>query len=262
MAVLPLEFPAPCALAHSRKVSHIKKKKTRPATKASQPRKPQASPPAALSNDISLRMIIVSSKDRAEDILGRIKKGGSFARIAKAESLDRMSGDKYGYLGAVKRDSLDKNVVNALKGLKEGQVSGAIPLEYGLYGIVQEIDPALYGKGEAAFRQGDYASASRYLGRYVDVNPDASVSRIMLGKILESEKRFPEALDMYKKAVEFHPEFGTGYLLLGRLYLKLGRYQEALDTFSEGLKHSKSDLLEEGRVNAEILLEGRKSGLH
>jgi peptidyl-prolyl cis-trans isomerase D len=75
-----------------------------------------------------------AAKAKAEAVLAEVRKNpADFAAIAKAQSQDPGSAQAGGDLGVVERGSLVKSVEDAIYGLKEGEVSGIVPSEFGYH---------------------------------------------------------------------------------------------------------------------------------
>jgi tetratricopeptide (TPR) repeat protein len=204
-----------------------------------------------------LRIIVTGSESDAEDILSQVKKGKSFALLAKEKSTDENTRQVYGYLGEVGVNSLDASLRESSLALKEGQTSGIIRMDQDRYALVQITNMSLYREGEKAFIVGDLVTAEEKLRNYVESNPDAVKARTMLGKIYEGKKEFSKAIEMYKKAISFSPKTVLVYERLARVYLFLGEYQKARDVYIEGLRQiPSSPMLEEGIEMADMLLIG------
>ncbi len=65
----------------------------------------------------------VKAKDKAKDIIEKLKKGADFATLAKENSDDELTASKGGSLGKVNRDDVSEEVFNALRSLKDGAYS-------------------------------------------------------------------------------------------------------------------------------------------
>ncbi|MGJ9416385.1 SurA N-terminal domain-containing protein [Massilia sp. CMS3.1] len=75
-----------------------------------------------------------AAKAKAEAVLAEVRKNpADFAAIAKTQSQDPGSAPQGGDLGLVERGSLVKSVEDAIYGLKEGEVSGIVPSEFGYH---------------------------------------------------------------------------------------------------------------------------------
>jgi len=75
-----------------------------------------------------------AAKAKAEAVLAEVRKNpADFAAIAKSQSQDPGSAPQGGDLGVVERGALPKSVEDAAYGLKEGEVSGIVPSEFGFH---------------------------------------------------------------------------------------------------------------------------------
>ena len=93
-----------------------------------------------------------AAKAKAEAVLAEVRKNpADFAAIAKTQSQDPGSAQNGGDLGAVERGSLVKSVEDAIYGLKEGEVSGIVPSEFGFHIIkLTALTPTTQKSLEAA----------------------------------------------------------------------------------------------------------------
>ena len=77
-----------------------------------------------------------AAKAKAEDVLKRVKAGGDFAAIAKAESQDPGSAANGGELGFFERDAMVKPFSDAAWALaKEGEISNVVESDFGFHVI-------------------------------------------------------------------------------------------------------------------------------
>lgn len=61
----------------------------------------------------------------------------------------------------------------------------------------------------------------------------SEVALLLLGKIMEEQKREAKALELYQKAVEVNPRFLAGYQEAVRLHYRQARYDEAIRIYNE-----------------------------
>jgi hypothetical protein len=94
----------------------------------------------APSSDVTFRLIVVSSHDRAEQIAARIRRGEDFATLARAESLDPSS-SRDGLVGPISIAELRPELQEALNSLPMGGVAGVFPVPTG-FALVQRVEPA------------------------------------------------------------------------------------------------------------------------
>ena len=90
--------------------------------------------------EITFRIIVVSSAERAEQLLGRLKQGEDFARLAATESLDP-SAARGGLVGPMSLSDLREELRQPLRDLSPGAFAGVLVLPTG-YALVQRIDPS------------------------------------------------------------------------------------------------------------------------
>ena len=85
-----------------------------------------------------------AAQAKAEAILAQVRKNpADFAKIAKAESQDPGSAELGGDLGVVEKGAFVKPVEEAIYKLKQGEISGVVPSEYGFHIItVTALKPA------------------------------------------------------------------------------------------------------------------------
>ncbi|MFL6676292.1 MAG: SurA N-terminal domain-containing protein [Massilia sp.] len=85
-----------------------------------------------------------AAQAKAEAVLAEVRKNpNDFAKIAKAQSQDPGSAELGGDLGTVEKGAFVKPVEDAIYKLKEGEVSGIVPSEFGFHIIkVTAIKPA------------------------------------------------------------------------------------------------------------------------
>lgn len=85
-----------------------------------------------------------AAKAKAEAVLAEVRKNpADFAAIAKTQSQDPGSAPNGGDLGKVERGTFGKAMDDALFGLKEGEISGIVPSEFGYHIVkVTSVKPA------------------------------------------------------------------------------------------------------------------------
>lgn len=75
-----------------------------------------------------------AAKAKAEAVLAEVRKTpADFAKIAKAKSEDRASGELGGDLDVMEKDGLPKPVEAAVKQLKQGEISGLVSSDFGFH---------------------------------------------------------------------------------------------------------------------------------
>lgn len=85
----------------------------------------------------------VASKKHAEELAAKIKGGGDFAALARAESTDTGSKNQGGSLGWVKHGQMVKKFEETLFSMKKGEVSSPVETEFGWHLIkLDDVRPA------------------------------------------------------------------------------------------------------------------------
>ncbi len=253
--------------------STAKSEKLEEATDTQEAAKPKEEIPAAVSSEdglsnnaastnkkekkMQIRIIFTDKESDARDILSEVRKGKSFAILAKEKSVDEKTREEYGYLGEVSLESLHASIQKALSDMSEGQISEVIKIDQSRYAVIHVTETSLYKEAERAFIAGDHATAETKLLKYVESNPDAVKARTILGKIYEDRNEPSKAIAMYREALSFSPKTVLIYERLARVYLFLGMYVNARNVYVQGLKQMPSSPeLEEGIEIANMLMIG------
>ena len=107
------------------------------------------------AEQIVFRLIIVSTADKAAQVLEQLKGGADFSKLAQTESLDP-SASQGGLIGPIGLSELRADLQAALRPLPVGGVSGVLQLPTG-FAIVQRAEPS--------------SSSSRMSARYIRLPP-------------------------------------------------------------------------------------------
>src|ERR1700733_3115488 len=86
-----------------------------------------------------LRIIVVDSAAKADQVLQRLKSGEDFASLAREVSIDPTSSDG-GSMGRIDASSLRTELRNALKGIAPRQITGVVRVPAG-YAILKVLSP-------------------------------------------------------------------------------------------------------------------------
>lgn len=210
-----------------------------------------------------VRIIIVASRPEAEDLLSRIGKGESFAALAKERSLDEKSRIRYGEMEAADLEKLENALKDCIAVLKEGEVSGVIPVGDNKFALAYLVDLDNYREGSRAFRAKDFRTAEEKLLKHIELNPDAVKARIMLAKIYEGKKSFENAETNYGEALRFGPKNEEAYLRLADLLSRKEDSVRAKEICEEGLKNipdSKLLQVELGKATKRLAAAEKNSG--
>jgi tetratricopeptide (TPR) repeat protein len=105
----------------------------------------------ATADQITFRIIVVSSVERAEQLAARVKQGEDFGALAQTESLDP-SAPRGGLIGPVALSSLREELRNVLRETAQGSVTGVLTMPTG-YALVQRVEntPATAARGAEVF---------------------------------------------------------------------------------------------------------------
>ena len=82
---------------------------------------------------------MVQKQSEALAVIERLKKGESFANLAKELSIDKGSGKRGGDLGSFSRGMMVKPFEEAAFKLEKGQLSEPVKTEFG-YHIIKRVD--------------------------------------------------------------------------------------------------------------------------
>jgi PPIC-type PPIASE domain len=92
----------------------------------------------ASPEEVTLQIIVVGSPEEAQHILDQLKKGESFAALAKEKSIDSTA-EEGGLMGSVALSMLRPELRDALRGLASGDVSAAVRTTLG-YAILKVVN--------------------------------------------------------------------------------------------------------------------------
>jgi hypothetical protein len=109
-------------------------------------------PPSGASDEVTLRVIVVDSAEKAQQIVTRLQAGDNFITLAQAESIDP-TGSAGGLLGRLSLTTLPPVLRDALVGVAPGQVSRVvqIPTGFAILKVVDDTDPASRSMNAATF---------------------------------------------------------------------------------------------------------------
>jgi tetratricopeptide (TPR) repeat protein len=102
-----------------------------------------AVPAPSASDEVTLRVIVVDSADKAQRIVVQLRAGENFVALAQAESIDP-TGSAGGLLGRLALSTLPPVLRDALVGVAPGQLSPVvqIPTGFAILKVVDDADPA------------------------------------------------------------------------------------------------------------------------
>ncbi len=107
----------------------------------------------------------------------------------------------------------------------------------------------------AAFSAGDRERGLRLAREAANWNPENLFLKMLLADELSEEKRYEEAVELYRSVIEAKPGFAVAHSNLGSALAALGRLNEAVACFREALKRDPS--LESTRASLKQAIETR-----
>ncbi len=82
---------------------------------------------------------------------------------------------------------------------------------------------------DKSFKGGQYAEAMLQVEAWLAKNPKDAQGRFLKGLILTQEKKFPDAIEIFKALIEDYPELPEPYNNLAVIYAAQGEYGRAKD---------------------------------
>ncbi len=120
-------------------------------TAAAKPRNP-AWRTTVVPKHLYLRMIVADDREKAASLRQQAAEGGSFFELARAQSVDRATGENGGYLGDIETAKLDPAWSAAALKLQPGDLSDVIPAN-GKFVVLQRMPRNFREDAEAAFNK-------------------------------------------------------------------------------------------------------------
>jgi hypothetical protein len=212
----------------------------------------------AADSELTFRIIVVSSPERAEQLAARVKQGENFATLAVRESLDP-SAARGGLIGPVSLSELREELRDALRSLAPGEIAGVLTVPTG-YALVQRIDPASVATGAGALA----LSAAGGIRATISVDGlselQTSLNQVEKPAAWNEDPRLlcdyrQQALDRMKTALSTNlaPEADSrragftpfdiieGHLALGHLHAYSGDMTQALGEYDRAYRLAVSD---------------------
>ena len=222
-----------------------------------------------------LRMIVLDVREKAAEIRQQLLSGGSFFDLARANSIDRDTGSKGGYLGDLDASKLDPAWPAAALKLQPGEISEVVEAN-GKYVILQRMPRNFRVEAEAVFnkamdleKQGKHQDAVNGLLEALKIYPHFLRALTWLGasygqsgnpalgsKILTIATQLypkdggahfnlgmaygamgnPDEIAEYRRTIEIDPDYVLAYLNWGAALYGKGQYEEAVKAYREGIQ--------------------------
>ena len=90
-------------------------------------------------------------------------------------------------------------------------------------------------------RNQDIGQAIACFNKVIEIDPLSGEGYINMGAVLEKEKKYPEALGWYKKAIEIAPNNSGYQLAYAKLLRETNQLDLAIETFAEILSQFPDD---------------------
>jgi predicted CXXCH cytochrome family protein len=221
-----------------------------------------------------LRMIVMEDRAKASAIRQQLLSGESFFELARANSIDRETASKGGYLGDLEASHLDPAWSGVALKLEPGEISNVTEAN-GKSVILQRMPQNFRVEAEAAFnkamdlqKQGKHQDAVNGLLEALRIYPHFLRALTWLGatygqsgnpavgvKILTiASQLYPQdagahfnlalaygalgnadEIPEYKRTLEIDPDYVLAYLNWGAALYTKGQYEEAIKIYREGI---------------------------
>ena len=191
-----------------------------------------------------VRVLVQSAykTDFRQDIHLEWKEGVSQRQRARAQTVS--AADFYDRAGRNK--SLFER---AQRLLDKRQYAEAVPVLNEIVGIDTADFQAWTELGTAHLAGGDIAEAEKAYRRAIQERPTFVLALLNLGRLLVSQQRYTESIDVLTHAIDVRPDSADSHFLLGETYLKLKLGSKAVPHLNEALR-----LDPNGKADAHLLL--------
>lgn len=253
----------------------------------------QISPPipaqVRISDEVTLRVIVVDSAEEAQTIVTRVTGGEDFIALAHAESIDP-TGNAGGLLGRVTLSTLPPVLRDALAGVQPGQLSPVvqIPTGFAILKVVDDGDPVNINMNAAAPASLATQASVKYV---IDVSgiveaeavlqafpksanwhqdprticqarrQSIDASRRSLEDFLSRERSGGRAAPPRFDVMQAHYALAQLHAYDGRMDRALAEYQQAYDTARTGVPAAAARMMEALGV-AYLHRAGMENGVH
>jgi len=174
---------------------------------------------------IKVRMIVVETAERGDEVLRRLEAGESFTALAKELSVGP-NAEAGGYIGTVATAELEDELRNALIGVRVGEHTGLVRTSLG-FSIVELTTDEYYEAGVQLYEMGQFAEAASQLQHDITLNPDSALSYVYLGLSHAALNELDSAIEAYLKAIDLNPHIPEAYYDLGNAYRRAEQSDKA-----------------------------------
>ena len=221
-----------------------------------------------------LRMVVLDSREKASAIRQQLLSGGSFFELARANSMDRETGENGGYLGDLEAGKLDPAWSAAALKLQPGELSDVVEAN-GKYVILQRMPRNFREDAEAVFnkamdlrKQGKQQESMNEFLEALKIYPhllraltwlgaaygQAGNPGVSAGILNIAVRLYPrdagahfnlaiaygvlgnaEEIPEYKRTLEIDPDYVLAYLNWGGALYAKGQYEEAIKIYRQGI---------------------------
>ncbi len=245
--------------------------------------------PVTPSDEVTLRVIVVDSAEKAQGIVTRLNGGEDFIALAQAESIDPTR-DAGGLLGRVTRSTLPPVLKDALVGVAPGRLSPVvrIPTGFAILKVVEDTDPANTNMNAANPASLATDASVKYV---IDVsglveaeallqafpkpagwnlNPLA-ICPVRRQSLAASQRSLEDFLSPEKQSVRaLRPPFDVmqAQFALAQLHAYHGRMDRALDQYQQAYETARAEVpaatlrMEEALGVAYLHKSGAENGVH
>lgn len=221
-----------------------------------------------------LRTVVLDDRGKASAIRQQLLSGGSFFELARANSIDRGTGDNGGYMGDLNASQLDPAWSAAALKLQPGELSEVVEAN-GKYVMLQRMPRNFREDAEAVFnkamdlrKQGKQQESINELLEALKIYPNLLRALTWLGAaygqggnpavsagiLTIATRLYPqdagahfnlalaygatgntEEIPEYRRTIEIDPDYVLAYLNWGAALYAKGQYEDAIKVYREGL---------------------------
>ena len=221
-----------------------------------------------------LRTVVLDDRGKASAIRQQLLSGGSFFELARANSIDRGTGDNGGYMGDLNASQLDPAWSAAALKLQPGELSEVVEAN-GKYVMLQRMPRHFREDAEAVFnkamdlrKQGKQQESINELLEALKIYPNLLRALTWLGAaygqggnpavsagiLTIATRLYPqdagahfnlalaygatgntEEIPEYRRTIEIDPDYVLAYLNWGAALYEKGQYEDAIKVYREGI---------------------------